>query len=155
MIELGTHKDILPDLPIYPIHEFEIKVEVCGVPILSYLDGDDPENNEFGEYKTGIHPWTQSKVQKHDQLTFYAMAKRAKEGKMPERCNLHWIETTEESANEPDFWTEVDKPISVTGRIETFVREFDERELDRMENELVKVALQISDAYKAFIQELL
>lgn len=160
MIEDGLHKEILPDLPLYKVHEHEIRAEVRGVPILSFLDGDNNDEEEFGEYKTGKRgkdgkpPWNRAKVQKHDQLTFYAVGKRAETGRMPKRCFLHWIETEENAIDENDFWSKVDKKLAVTGIIVTFERVFDERELDRMETEIVKVALQISAAYKAWIAEI-
>lgn len=154
MIENGTHKDLLPGLPTYPIHELEIRTIVQGVPLLSYLDGyDDREPYIIGEYKTGKIPWSDSKVQKHEQLTFYAVAVRSKFGVMPHRAELHWIETKDEE-DVSSFWGKADKQIAVTGKILTFIREFDVRELDRMEKEIVKTAHDISNAYKAFLAEI-
>lgn len=153
MVEDGSHKLLLPTLTVYDKPEYEIKSRVKHiVPILCYLDGYDPTFGIFGEYKTGKIPWTLAKVQKHDQLTFYAMTLRIETGIMPEWCELHWIETREDSDSGSFFGN--DAKVVTTGTIQTFRRYFDERELDRMEEETIKVALEISEAYKAFLSEL-
>lgn len=122
--------------------------------MLAYLDGYDSINNVFGEYKTGKHPWTQAKVQKHDQLTLYATMLKALTGKIPEYCDLFWIETQEGGVEVEDFWRTNEKEINVTGRIIPFRREFDEREIDRMEFLIQKTAEEISEAYQEFIKEI-
>lgn len=154
LIEQGKHKELLPDLVVYELPEFEIRVDIMGVPMLAYLDGYDPVKNVFGEYKTGKHPWTQTKVQKHDQLTLYATMLKQLTGKMPEYCDLFWIETKEGSVEVEDFWRTNEKQINVTGRIVPFRREFDEREIDRMEFIIQKAAEEISEAYLEFILEI-
>ncbi len=154
MIEEGKHTELLPDLIVYEKPEFEIRVEVMGVPMLAYLDGYDPVNNVFLEYKTGKIPWTQAKVQKHDQLTLYATMLKALTGSMPEYCDLYWIETKEGAVEVEDFWRTNEKEINVTGRIIPFHRDFDEREVDRMEFVIQKAAEEISEAYQEFIKEI-
>lgn len=154
LIEEGKHKTLLPDLILYDKPEYEIKTNVLGVPILSYLDTYDSVKNVFREYKTGKLPWTKVKVVKHGQLVFYATALKHSCGKMPEYCDLDWIETKEGSVEVSDFWRENEKDINVTGRIVSFHREFDEREIEKMENLIVKVANEISEAYIKFIEEI-
>lgn len=154
MIETGQYKELLPDLDVYDTPEFEIKCEINGVPILSFLDSYDSKNNVFYEYKTGKIPWTKAKVQKHDQLTFYATALKWSMGKIPLYCDLIWIQTKDEAIEESDFWREGSKIVNVTGRIINFHREFDEREIERMENLILKVATEISEAYQEYIKEL-
>ena len=154
MIEEGKHKELLPDLIVYDSPEYEIRTEILGVPILSFLDTYDSKNNIFREYKTGKHPWDQSKVQKHDQLLFYATALKFATGNMPEYCDLDWIETKEGTMEVDDFWRENENIINTTGRIVSFHREFDEREITRMEDLIVKVAEDISEAYQNFIKEI-
>ena len=154
LIEEGKHKTLLPDLILYDKPEYEIKTNVLGVPILSYLDTYDSVKNVFREYKTGKLPWTKAKVVKHGQLVFYATALKHSCGKIPEYCDLDWIETKEGSVEVSDFWRENEKDINVTGRIVSFHREFDEREIEKMENLIVKVANEISEAYIKFIEEI-
>ncbi len=151
---------MLPDLETYDTPEHEIKGFVKCVPILSFLDSYNKVAtahvpcNVFREYKTGKIPWDRAKVQKHDQLVFYATALKWSEGKMPEYCDLDWIETKEGRGESQDFWREGDKMVYVTGRVVSFHREFDEREIERMENLIVKCAIEISNAYQEYLREL-
>jgi hypothetical protein len=154
MIEEGRHKELLPDLPTYQVPEFEIKTKVKDIQVLSYLDSYDPENNVFLEFKTGTQPWDQARVQKHDQLLFYATALKWANGKMPAYCDLVWIETRVGGMPSDDFWHENDGLVNCTGKIKSFHREFDEREVERMEELIVKCATEISEAYLKFIQEI-
>lgn len=154
LIEEGKHKELIPDLDVYDTPEHKIKCNVLHVPVLSYLDSWDSKNNVFLEYKTGKIPWNKAKVQKHDQLMFYATALKWSTGKIPFHCDLIWIETKEGSNETTDFWREGDSHIELTGRVISFHREIDEREVDRMEREIVRVATEISDAYKEFINEI-
>lgn len=154
LIEAGKHKELLPELIVYDVREFEIRTEINGVPILSYLDDYDPVNNVFREKKTGKSPWTQAKVIKHGQLVFYATALKHSIGKTPEYCDLDWIETRDGAVEIDDFWRENEKIVQVTGKIKSFHREFDEREVDKMEELIVKSAQQISRAYRLFLEEI-
>lgn len=70
MIEDGTYKELLPDLEVYGVNEFEVKCEINGIPTLSYIDSYDPDENVFRDTKTGKIPWTKAKVIKHGQLVF-------------------------------------------------------------------------------------
>lgn len=154
LVEEGKHKELLPDLVIYDKPEFKIETNVLGVPILSYLDTYNSVENVFREYKTGKLPWTKARAFKLGQLVFYATALKHSCGKMPEYCDLDWIETKEGVLEQDDFWRENEKIINVTGRIVSFHREFDEREIEKMENLIVKVANEISDAYQLFLKEI-
>lgn len=154
LIEKGEHKELLPDLVFYDTPEHEIRCEIAGIPILAYIDSYDSVNGVFREFKTGKHPWTQSKVQKHDQLVFYATALKWSTGKMPEFCDLDWIETKDSYEEPTDFWREGGKKISVTGRIVSFHRTFDEREISRMEQLIIRTANEISEAYLKHIENL-
>ncbi|MCK5017883.1 MAG: hypothetical protein KAS32_12540 [Candidatus Peribacteraceae bacterium] len=154
LIDSGKHKELLPDLEVYEVSEYKIKTDVCGIPILSFVDDYDPKNNVFREKKTGKIPWTQAKVIKHGQLIFYATALKHSIGKMPEYCHLDWIETKVGSIEVDDFWRENEKIIQVTGKIKSFYREFDEREVEKMEDRIVKAAHEISEAYQLFLKEI-
>lgn len=154
LIEEGKHKELLPDLIVYSHPEYEINCEIEGVPMLSFLDSYDPGKNVFREFKTGRHPWTQSKVQKHDQLLVYATMLHQVTGNMPEYCDLDWIETVERNTDVNDFWHDNEKRIQVTGKIISFHREFDMREIERMREQIKRVAEEISEAYQSFIAEI-
>ena len=154
MIEEGKHKEILPDLIVCDSPEYEIKTDVLGVPILSYIDSYDSVNNVFREYKTGKIPWTKAKVIKHGQLLFYAVALKHSIGEAPEYCDLDWIQTKDVSVETDDFWRENEKKVNITGKIMSFHRPFHEAEIERMENLIVKTAKEISEAYISFLKEI-
>jgi len=154
LIDSGKYKELLPDLEVYDITEYEIRTEIRGVPILSYIDDYDPVNNVFREKKTGKIPWTQARVIKHGQLLFYAVALKHSCDKVPEYCHLDWIETKVGSIEVDDFWRENEKIVQATGRIKSFYREFDEREIEKMEDLIEKSAWEISDAYQLFLKEI-
>jgi len=154
MIDKDKHKELLPDLIVCDVREHKIVTKICGVPILSFIDDYDPVNNVFREKKTGKIPWTQAKVIKHGQLVFYATALKHSIGKIPEYCDLDWIETKEGSIEVDDFWRENEKSVQITGRIKSFHREFDEREITKMEELIVKSASEISEAYQSFLKEI-
>lgn len=149
----GT-KEALLKLETEGQSEYEIDVTIRGVRVIMFLDKHIDDENIFREFKTGKIAWSQVKVQKHDQLLVYACGLRAKSGEMPEWCFLDWIETTEKSDESDDFFSEFDKKVNCTGKVQSFKRYFDERELDRMEEQLLKTAIEISNAYKAFMAEL-
>ncbi len=123
------------------------------VPILAFLDKYRPDGS-IGEYKTGLQPWTLAKVQKHDQLIMYGVGLKWMGRPLPEYADLHWIETVETQKESTDFWRDGDKIIGATGRIKTFHREFDEREYERMEDLIIRVAWEISDAYQDHLSQL-
>jgi hypothetical protein len=153
-IEDGTYKDIVPDLNVIGQPEFEVKTLVLGIPVLSFIDTYEAKKHIFQEFKTGKHAWTNTRVQKHEQLVFYATVLKWSTGTMPKKCQLVWLETSEDVADPSDFWATVEKKLSLTGKIVPFVRTFDEREVERMEKLIVKMAHEISEAYKSFISEI-
>lgn len=153
MIEDREHEIMLPGLPVYSENEYEVRTVVNGVPVFSKLDSYDPNANVFIDHKTGKIPWTQSKVQKHDQLPWYATVLKWSIGTMPDYCDLVYIETEDSKIEVESFFT-VEKKIKYTGKIITFRREFDSREIERIEDDILKVALEISEAYREFIGEL-
>lgn len=150
MIENGLHTQVLPNLIVFPEHEFKIETIVNGVPVLCYLDSYHPDTNEFRDDKTGMKPWTQGKVQSHEQLPFYACALKALTGNTPKKCYIDWLETREVKKT-----SGFSSPsLQLTGKVVPFERIFDEREIMRMEQKIQTVAIQISNAYKEFISTL-
>jgi len=70
--------------------EKKILVDWEGIPIYSILDGYD-EDPIIHEYKTGKTAWTQAKVDKDEQLTFYALAVWLLTGNLPKKIWLYWL----------------------------------------------------------------
>lgn len=154
MIEDGTYKEILPNLVVKGKSEHKIECVVGGIPVLSFIDTYNEEKHFFQEFKSGKIAWTKTKVQKHEQLTFYATVLKWHTGTMPNECELVWIETSEDAKDPNDFWAVAEKQLAVTGKIVTFPRQFDDREIKRMEKLIIKSAREISQAYRAFISEI-
>ncbi len=156
---------VLMELDIDGASEFQIgnsgkegdKNPICKirgiVPILAFLDKYRPDSS-IGEYKTGLQEWTMARVQKHDQLIYYGVGLKWIGKPLPPYADLHWIETKETQSESTDFWREGDKVIAATGKIKSFHREFDEREYERMEDLIIRVAYEISDAYQDHLGQL-
>lgn len=153
-VEDGTYKKDFPDLPIYNSVEFKFHVDIDGVMILGFIDSYDTIKNLVLEYKTGKHPWTKAKVQKHGQLAFYATALEALTGTMPEYAELIWLETKEDKSQKMGLYNGQDERIEFTGKSQVFKRKFDKREVVKMRERIKKNALEISDAYAEFINNL-
>ena len=89
----------IPLLPVYPVSEYQIKLEVEGVPFYAYIDSYWPEKFKFREYKTGtwkqngIPRWTQREVDNHMQLDVYSLLIKEKNGEVDDECHLDWIHT--------------------------------------------------------------
>lgn len=157
---------VMMELDIEGISEYQIgnsgrkddNYHVCKVrgivPILAFLDKYILRNGAIQEYKTGMAEWTMAKVQKHDQLPFYGVGLKYSGRRLPEYADLHWIETKQTTQEATDFWREGDKIIYATGKIKTFHREFDEREFERMEDLIIRVAWEISDAYQEHLAQI-
>lgn len=159
-------QSVLMELDIEGVSEYQIgnsgrpndMTAVCKVrgivPILAFLDKYVNRNGAIQEYKTGLAPWTQAKVIKHDQLPFYGVGLKWSGKQLPGYADLHWVETREIEEERKDFWRDGAKIILATGRIKTFHREFDEREFDRMEELIIRVASEISDAYQEHLAQI-
>jgi hypothetical protein len=152
LIETGKIHEIIPGLPTYEEPEYEIRVNIRGVPVLMFLDSYDPFAHRFLEYKTGKHAWTQAKVQKHDQLPLYCAGLRAKMGRMPMYCDLIWIPTKDKKHFGGGLGN--DTSVELTGAPPViFRRVFDPREIERIEALVYTVAHEISACYKQWCRE--
>ena len=100
---------IIAFLPAYPKREYDMKINFEDIPLVGKFDGFDEKNLDLGEYKSG-KKWTQSMVDKHGQLTFYAFTIWLKFGKLPKRIQLHWAETAEDEEG----------VLYLTGKTKTF-----------------------------------
>jgi len=110
-----TIKALMSILPRYPRPEHEIKTRVNtneGVlTLLGKLDTFFMRGKTFREYKTGKTKWTQAKVDKDEQITWYYALVYLEYGHLPEKkAWLDWIETEYEKGEKP----------KLTGRIESF-----------------------------------
>lgn len=143
--------DLLTDAAMLLLKKYDVRDEPIFVEFktkygwLSLLAKPDTFNSithEFREYKTGKARWTQTKADKHFQLLFYAAVIYLKYKKINNDCYLDWIETAEKV---DDLGIVSMQP---TGTIKSFRVEIGlKRILDTLD-EIVKVSLEIQEAYQ-------
>lgn len=128
---------VLGAIPKLDLMEYKVETRLKnGELTLSYLDSCSIDNEDFIEYKTGKIPWDQAKVNKHQQLAFYALALHIKsERTIIPKCKLIWIETEQ---------TETEG-LKYTGVLQEFEREFTLYELEAFEDELIKCIDEIEE----------
>lgn len=141
-----TIKALMSILPRYPRPEHEIKTRVNtneGVlTLLGKLDTFFMRGKTFREYKTGKTKWTQAKVDKDEQITWYYALVYLEYGHLPEKkAWLDWIETEYEKGEKP----------KLTGRIESFETDRTMGDVLELLADIHKVALDISGEYKAML----
>lgn len=127
---------VLTEVPKLDIMEHKVEVELKdGSKILCFLDSCDLLGEEFYEYKSGKIPWTQEKVEKHDQMLFYALSLYIKSGRMrtPD-CTLIWVETEQ-----------TENGLKYTGVVERFTREISIKDVEEFEDKLIKAIQEIED----------
>ena len=156
------HHAILEEIINYPIKEHKIEVEYEGLPLLGFLDQFNPEDLAIMEMKTGhrnkkgVCPWDRLKVRKHEQLVFYCMLVELSEGRYNPKTILQWLETRhrEEKAHKGGRVRLGDEAgIELTGEIETFERNIEQWEVDKMKEKVLQVAQEISDDYTEWQKE--
>jgi len=106
----NNEKMALQLLPIFEETEKKLTATWHGIPLLGYLDGYN--NGEIIEIKTGTQPWTKKRVDKHEQLDFYAiMLKETEDIKIEDiKIKLIWLQTM----------VDVDGSIFLTGKKEEY-----------------------------------
>jgi hypothetical protein len=144
----NNHPDVV-FVPRYDEHEHCIQVYVEGIPVLAYLDGLSfvDADAHYTDYKTGVNPWTDSKVRAHKQLVFYAMVLQAKYGTVRHMSSITWIETQRRYHNSLTQQLKT-YDLSLTGEHVVYNREVEQWEIDRQKERLVRVAHEISTDYK-------
>src|SRR6056297_2398400 len=88
---IGTPDSPLPELNPPGVKEYALQYDWEGIPLIGYADHFCPDMLELHENKTSPNKkrWTQSKVDKHDQLTMYALLLHLKEGIEPEDITMY------------------------------------------------------------------
>jgi hypothetical protein len=145
--------------------EVRVEAEVDGIPVLGYLDLFNPKTKAVSDIKTGIpRPdgkprWTQSEVQKLDQLPFYHLIVREHYGKVQKTAKLIWLVTEwEEYCDTVEFDgmvlpSDTKRRLNLTGEQHVFSRKIDEWELDRQREKLKRAAKEISDDYQWYLHK--
>ncbi len=138
-------KKIYCGLPKCNQAELELRANVDGINLLSYLDTAEVEGDlipEFREYKTGKAKWTQARANEHGQIKFYAVVITEKTGKPPKKANLDWIPTIENGNG-----------IEFTGEIKSFPVRITKKDVNAMKGEIKRTAVEISEAFERWKQQ--
>lgn len=141
---------LITDLPKFPegqdLREIEVhatlKVQGEETPLLGKFDRLKSDFTAFKDWKTGKNPWTQAKVDKDEQLTFYCMLIWIAHKKIPNDIELVWIPTEEDA----------DGRLKVTGEIVPFHTKRTMGQILNMMVDCRKVWREITERYE---QELL
>jgi hypothetical protein len=137
---------------------FDVEL-IPGLRLIGRLDSFDEDTLEIIEYKTGHMtakgqiPWNNVKVRKHGQLVFYPILVLLKYGKFNPVVKLKWLETKFKD-NTVEFDGHVlkgkTKELELTGREETFIRTIADYEIDKMKEDIIRVAEEISNDYTEY-----
>lgn len=126
------------EVPSLQLMEHKLEVKIGDHTLLSYLDTCSFELDEFYEYKTGKEAWDQTKVNKHEQLDFYATAIYIRSGEtVIPKCTLYWVEVEDIEMADGS----IEKRY--TGRIEKFERQFTEEDIVIMATKIFAVLAEI------------
>jgi len=122
-------------IPKLDIMEDKLEVQYEHLNLLAFVDSGALDGTEFLEYKTGKIPWTQDKVDTHEQLDFYALCYYLRSGQeVIPTCRLYWIETEE-----------TDDGLRYTGYVEKFERSFTEEDMIHMLGNILKALKEIEE----------
>lgn len=148
---LENHDELVKHVKQYSHPEFQLDFQIEGVPILGYIDSFDPKKKRFLEFKTGHVAWDAVRVRKHPQLTLYSLGIEVLFGSVHPTCELVWLETEKVLTPSLGLVTHEDAhSIKLTGRIETFKRKIEQWERDKLREDIVSIAREISADYEAY-----
>lgn len=141
-------------VPRYAEPEFEIKIEVDGIPVLGFLDSYNPDTHSFYEYKTShLNTWNDVSVSRHLQLPFYNFLIKEAHGKVDRVCHLIWIETRFKKQKIEYDGHELQangRELELTGKIQVFKRTIPKWERDWVKQLLTTTAKEIDEDYKYY-----
>ncbi len=159
-LETGELK--IPALVQYPKQEYQLNVEVDGIPVFGYIDQYDPEKIKFREIKTGMPKpdgsprWTDKEVKAHGQLDMYSLLLQIKHGTVDEECHLDWLKTRNKVKTLTDAFgnelTARSSELELSGEVESFARIITQDERDAMRRLIVKTATEIETDYAVFLE---
>jgi len=139
---LGKDEDpmleqVVKQMPRLAIPEDELRFNIVGAngkEVLCFTDSSSEGHEQFLEYKTGKIPWTQERVDDHEQLPFYALGYWKKYNIIP-NAQLVWVETMDTKAD----------GLLYTGTVKTFNRDFTELELLKLEDKIRATIIEIEE----------
>lgn len=118
----------LAPVTMLSIMEYPFKVKYHDFTLIGYADTVAKDFRKIGEYKTGVKPWDQKRVDQHGQLTFYSLMNFIGNNIRPEdmRFFLEWVPTIRVVRNNGDFsGADYDIEFAVTDQEKPEVFRFD------------------------------
>ena len=128
--------------------EYELRFTFGDVPFLGFIDSLDLEKKSILELKTGrkTSPWTQARVNRHDQLVVYYAGVKELLGECNPYTKLVWLPTHELQSSDVIDGLEFPKSeLMLTGESEVFTRCIQHNEVIAYRNIVQQVAREISE----------
>jgi len=109
--ELAKNPKFLPFVPRYSIFEHKLEAEIGNIKLIGFLDTYEP-NKAFREYKThGTTPWTQKRVNSHEQIDMYCLLLYLTEKIKPSDISIHLDAIPVQTKN--DFSMEINQNLPI------------------------------------------
>lgn len=88
---IGTPSSLVPDLNPPGVKEYPLRASLGDIHLVGYCDHMCMDTLELNENKTAVNPkkWTKSSVDKHGQLTMYALMLFLKHDIAPEDLTIY------------------------------------------------------------------
>lgn len=141
---------LVNDLPCFPdgldLREFTLETTLSvgkeHIPLLGKFDRLKTDYTALKDWKTGKNPWTQAKVNKDKQITFYCMMIFIEKKIIPHDIEVVWIPTEEDEQGR----------LKITGE---FVRFHTTRKMSDILNMMVETRKTWKEISERYEQELL
>lgn len=94
--KLASDPLFIPDMPRFGKFEEEFRTEFNGIKLVGFADTSCPLTfKKIGEYKSGVKPWDQKRVDTHGQIDMYLFLNYMIRKIRPEEveCFLGWLPT--------------------------------------------------------------
>lgn len=158
MIKDDPENPIVAHIPKYEIRDVGFTVSISDVPVLMFPDTlsiiDIPK---FREYKSGMEPWDQKRVDNHMQLKLYSLGIKEQYGAAEDLCYLDWLPTVMEDVtdgikiNGKQYGVTIQVP-RLTGELISFPCVVSEIERFRARQWIVGAAHEISNDYQNYLK---
>lgn len=88
---IGTPQSLVPELNPAGVKEYPLNAQLNDIYLVGYADHFCPDTLELNENKTAVNPkkWTQGTVNRHGQLTMYALCLFLKHDIKPEDLTIY------------------------------------------------------------------
>ena len=158
MIKDDPENPVVAHIPKYEIRDVGFTVSISGVPVLMFPDTLSIIGTpKFREYKSGVEPWDQKRVDNHMQLKLYSLGIKEQHGGVEDLCYLDWLPTVMTDItdglriNGKQYGVTIQVP-RLTGEIISFPCVVTEMERFRARQWIVQAANEISADYSNYLK---